>query len=157
MKKDLYIYLQDGDQGVYSIIGPVAHEFANDWLTKGNDARSAGHNIKVVDFWGDELQEYHEQAKSQGLSEVDSLDILDSPRDSSVDYKGNLPKYAQDSARNKLIKLLCKGKCRKTVLAELNVPYPGREQLKKAPMGQYKARCLKCNSVAQDNYNWYRD
>lgn len=157
MKKDLYIYLQDDDQGTYSIIGPVAHESADAWLDKGNNARSAGRNIKVLDFWGDELQAYHAHAKSQALSEVNFSEVLDSPRDSSSDYKGKLPKYAQNSPRDKLIKLLCKGKCGKITLAELNVPYPEKDQLKKAPMGQYKARCLKCNSVALDNYNWYRD
>ncbi|MDM5142362.1 hypothetical protein OB959_21605 [Aeromonas bestiarum] len=156
-QKNLYIYLQDNEQRAYSIKGPIDHESADDWLNQGNDARSAGRDISVLDFWEDELQAHHTHAKSLGLSEVDASDIIDSPRDSSADYKGKLPKYAQGASRGTLIKLLCKGKCGKTALAELNVVYPGREQLKKAPMGQYKARCLKCGAVAQDNYNWYRD
>lgn len=156
-QKNLYIYLQDNELRVYSIYGPIDHDSSGDWLNLGNDARSTGRDIRVLDFWEDELHEYHEHAKSLGLSEVDASNIIDSPRDSSKDYKGTLPKYAQGASRDRLIKLLCKGKCGKTVLAELNVMYPGREQLKNAPMGQYKARCLKCGTIAQDNYNWNRE
>ena len=68
-----------------------------------------------------------------------------------------IPKYAQTAARDKLVKILCKSKCGKVVWAELNLPYPGEETLKKAAMGEFQARCLKCGSIAEDNYNWYRD
>jgi len=66
-----------------------------------------------------------------------------------------IPKYAQSADPSRLVKILCKGSCGKVRLAELNLPYPGKELLKKAEMHKYRARCLYCGREAVDNYNWF--
>lgn len=71
-----------------------------------------------------------------------------------MNYEGPLPKYASKGERARLIRIFCKGKCRSQTWAELNLPYPGQEALKKAPISEYKAVCLKCGKLAFDNYNW---
>jgi hypothetical protein len=156
-QKHLYIYLEDKDQRIFSIEGPIDHDTADDWLDIGNSAVRSGRNLQIIDFWEEDLNGYVEHAKSRGFVKVYSNEIISSPRDRSAEYKKTLPKYAQNADREKLVKLLCKGKCGKVVWAELNSTYPGKEALKKASMGEFQARCLKCGSVAKDNYNWYRD
>ena len=157
-QKNLYVYLEDEDQRIFSIEGPIDHRAADDWLDIGNSARSSGRKLKVIDFWEENLGGHIEYAKSRGLVKVSSREIVSPPRDRSAEYSKTLPKYAQNAARDKLVKVLCKGKCGgKVVWAELNLPYPGKELLKKASMGEFQAHCLKCGSVSMDNYNWYRD
>ena len=68
----------------------------------------------------------------------------------------NLPIYARDKDKNRLMKHLCKDKCHSTRWGVLNKDYPGYSILKEAKMGEYKLTCLKCGNVAYDNYNWYR-
>ena len=156
-QKNLYIYIEDEEQNVFSIVGPIDHDTADDWLDIGNSAVGSGRSLQVIDFWEEDLKSHIEHAESRGFVKVQSTEIISSPRDRSAEYKKALPKYAQNADRDKLVKLLCKGKCGKVVWAELNSTYPGKETLKKASMGEFQARCLKCGSISQDNYNWYRD
>ena len=156
-QRNLYVYLEDADQGTYCIEGPIDHRSADDWLDIGNSARDSGRNLRVIDFWEEELGAYTAHAKSRGFSQVSSSEIIEAPRDRSAEYTKALPKYAQNASIDRLVKILCKGNCGKVVWAELNLPYPGKEALKKASMGEFQARCLRCGSIAKDNYNWYRD
>lgn len=156
-QRNLYIYIEDTDQGTYGIEGPIDHRSADDWLDIGNSARNSGRNIRVIDFWEEKLDAYTVHAKSRGLSQVSSSEIIEAPRDRSAEYTKAIPKYAQNVYRDRLVKIICKGKCDKVVWAELNFPYPGKEPLKKASIGEFQARCLRCSSIAKDNYNWYRD
>jgi len=156
-QKNLYVYIEDENQKNFSIEGPIDHYVAHDWLDIGNSARTSGRKLRVIDFWEEDLDRYIKHAKSRGLMEVSSKEIIPPPGDRSAEYKKALPKYAQNAARDKLVRGLCRGNCGKVVWAELNLPYPGKEALKNAPMGEFQARCLKCGSVAKDNYNWYRD
>lgn len=66
-----------------------------------------------------------------------------------------LPKYASKANINQLVKVLCKGKCGKTRWAEIQEPNPGLAKLKKSQVGDYHAKCLYCEKIAQDPYNWY--
>lgn len=159
MKKhnNLYIYIEDEEHKMFSIVGPVDHDTVNDWLDIGNSAAKSDQNLRIFDLWEEDLMEYIKNAESRGFMKVQSNEIISPPRDRSAEYKKALPKYAQNIDRNRLIKLLCKGKCGKVVWAELNSAYPGKEALKKASMGEYQARCIKCGKVALDNYNWFRD
>lgn len=156
-QKNLYIYIEDEDQKIFSIEGPIDHCAADDWLDIGNSASSYGRNLRILDLWEGDLDGHIEYAESRGFVKVSSREIISPPRDRSAEYKKSIPQYAQNAARNKLVKALCKGKCGKVVWAELNLPYPGKEALKNAPMGKFQTRCLKCGSIAKDNYNWYRD
>ena len=67
-----------------------------------------------------------------------------------------LPKYAQDTIKSRLVKIVCTGKCCCTRWAEMNVDFPGLDVLKKARFGKYMANCLKCGKEALDSDNWYR-
>ncbi len=156
-RKNLYIYIKDEDQIIFSFEGPIDHNTADDWLKVGISARRSGRNLRIIDVWEEDLNGHIEDAKSRGFVKVASREIIDPPRNRSGEYEKSLPQYAQNAARNKLVKLICRGKCGKVVWAELNLPYPGKETLKNEPMGKFKARCLKCGSIAKDNYNWYRD
>lgn len=70
--------------------------------------------------------------------------------------RGDLPKYAQKSAKSRLVKILCKHGCREERWAEMNVDYPGEGVIEVAEFGDYEATCLKCGVVAKDPYNWFR-
>ena len=72
------------------------------------------------------------------------------------EFIGRLPLYAKTADRRRVVKILCKGNCMKTELAEMTVDYPGARKLKEAQAGDYKARCLKCGYIARDPYNWDR-
>ena len=67
-----------------------------------------------------------------------------------------LPRYAQSTPDEFLVRVSCRGGCRGTTWARLNLPYPGKSAIRKAPFGKYRATCLKCGYEASDNYNWYR-
>jgi hypothetical protein len=67
-----------------------------------------------------------------------------------------LPDYAKGADPSRLVKLLCKGKCSRVRWAEMNQPYPGKTEMRKAEMGVYTATCLYCGKIAYDNYNWMR-
>jgi hypothetical protein len=76
--------------------------------------------------------------------------------DESITYTGSLPLYAKCGDRNRLVRLLCKGRCCATRWAEMTVDYPGEEVLHKTQVLDFAAACLKCGEVAHDPYNWYR-
>ena len=54
-QKNLYIYLEDKDQRIFSIEGPIDHDTADDWLDIGNSAVRSGRNLKIIDFWEEDL------------------------------------------------------------------------------------------------------
>jgi RNase P subunit RPR2 len=103
----------------------------------------------------DQLPDIDSYARQHDLTRTAIDEILESPIDRSKEFIGKLPQYAANADRNKIIRILCRD-CRKTVLALLNKPYPGENELRKAEMGDYTATCLKCGYQASDNYNWYR-
>ena len=138
-QKNLYVYLEDEDQKIFSIEGPIDHYVANDWLDIGNSARRSGQNLRIIDFWEEDLNGYIEHARSRGLVKVSSSEIISPPRDRSAEYKKALPKYAQNAARDKLVKVLCKGKCGKVVWAELTWVCTGYQKL--AALGPCDTRC----------------
>jgi len=90
-----------------------------------------------------EHPDYHERVK--GLSQ---------PPLASERLTG-LPKYAQSTPHNHLIRIGCP-RCGGTRYARLNAPYPGEAALDSAKPGTYWARCLKCGTTVDDHYNWYR-
>ena len=83
------------------------------------------------------------------------IELLDStPTPPTITKK--LPKYAISTPDRFLVKILCRGRCRSTSWARLNLPYPGKSAVRSAPIGKFRAVCLKCGYEATDNYNWYR-
>lgn len=65
-----------------------------------------------------------------------------------------LPAYAQAEDPRYLVRFHC-DVCGSSRWARLNKEYPGLEVIRQAKHGEYEARCLICNWVARDNYNWY--
>lgn len=63
-----------------------------------------------------------------------------------------IPKYAEGVPRQRLVQVLCKGRCGTTRYAEVSkVPWSrdGRD-----PDSELYATCLMCGRQARDNYNW---
>jgi len=150
-----YIYLEDYDKKLYSVIGPFSEDDSH-WIEAIQNQIDSGRKLQWQYAEPDQLKEIPQHAKGNDLKEVNSSSILQPPQDRSSDYLGNLPQYAQAADRSKLIKILCKGKCGQVRWAELNKAYPGKKTLREADMNVYEAKCLKCGKIAIDNYNWFR-
>jgi hypothetical protein len=69
-------------------------------------------------------------------------------------YMGSLPKYAKKPNRARVVKLWCK-MCTKSRWAQMNKRYPGEQALRKAPLGEFRAKCLYCGLIDRDNKRWY--
>ncbi|KAA9176554.1 MULTISPECIES: hypothetical protein [Delftia] len=157
MKKEneWLIYVQDNNLRQFSFIGPLQKNQIYQWLDVASKEQDNDREILFNEIELSNRLEYKNYAEALGFSET-KKDLLPLPKDRSNEYKGNIPKYANKADPERIIHILCKGKCKKTTLAEINRPYPGKETLKSASLGDYKATCLQCGHIAQDNYNWYR-
>lgn len=151
-----FIYIEDRDRKLFALAGPVQGRMVDDWIDVVVREQETGRELLGQEVTAERLAECRSHAKRNGFSEVESSEIVPTPRDRSNDYLGKLPAYASKADRSRAVQLLCKGKCGRGRWAELNRPYPGQDALRKAAMGEYKATCLRCGSVASDNYNWYR-
>jgi hypothetical protein len=75
-----------------------------------------------------------------------------------------VPKYARDANPDRLVRILCKGRCsergRRTHLswAAVQQPFPDPEVIRWATIRRhlhdYTAECLRCGSLARDPYGW---
>lgn len=151
-----FIYIQDHDQKLFALAGPVLGGQVDDWVDAVVREQEKGRELFCQDVTVAQIHECKTHAMGNGLSETNLEKLLAPPRDRSNDYRGKLPNYASKADRAKVVQVLCKGKCGAVRWAEMNKPYPGKEVLSKAKMGDYKAICLRCSSTAMDNYNWYR-
>ncbi len=158
MKKndEWFIYIEDQDQNLYALTGPILERFVDEWFAKVVHEQNAGRELSCQDIAREQLAEIKEHARKKGLSETDIHQIINAPIDRSDDYIGKLPKYAEAAVRAKVVHILCKGKCATGRWAEMNKPYPGKDKLRQAKHGEYEATCLRCGSIARDNYNWHR-
>jgi|SRR5579864_1969727 len=68
-----------------------------------------------------------------------------------------LPQYARHADPSRLVRLFCKGDSPHMAWAELNCEHPGKEALARAAAYQFKARCLRCGTIAADSYNWHSE
>lgn len=155
-KKEWFIYIEDYDTKKYCIAGPVTADNCSDWFDIIEAEQTSGRNIHFQEIQHSQLEEIPDHAKSNGLTVAQTAEIIHPPKDRSSEYVGSLPQYARRADRSKLVQMLCKGKCRTTRWAVLNKKYPGKDELKRAEFGEYKATCLKCGYEASYNYNWYR-
>lgn len=149
-----YIYLQDRDQKLYAIAGPVLGAQVDDWLAAIAQEQGNGRELIGQDISRSQLLESQSHAEINGLVETEAGQLLTAPRDKSNDYHGALPSYASKACQAKVIKILCKGKCGRSSWAEMDKPFPGKEVLRTAKFGEYNATCLRCGSIAKDGYNW---
>ena len=151
-----FIYIKDQDRKQFALAGPIPGRFVDDWIETVAMEQDSGRDLSCQEITSEQLSECRVHAKGLGLSEINSEQLITTPKDRSNDYLGKLPNYARNADRAKVVQLLCKGKCSGGRWAELNKIYPGKEALRKALMGEYKATCLRCGNTALDNYNWYR-
>lgn len=153
---DWYIFITDSDQKLFALAGPIQGHIVDDWIAAVAYEQQMGRDISCLDITKEQIVECCTQALCNGLSETNSTRIITSPIDRSNYYVGKLPNYASKADRARVVQLLCKGTCSAVRWAEMNNPYPGKTVLRSAQMGDYTATCLRCGSIAQDHYNWYR-
>ncbi len=154
--REWFIYLEDYDTNKYCIIGPINAQNQSHWFDMIEAQQETGRNIKTQEIQHSQLKEVPSYASARGLREAQPSELIQSPRQRIAEYKGALPRYAQRANRSKLVQMLCKGRCRKTRWAELNREYPGEDELKRASLREFRAKCLYCGHEQTDNYNWYR-
>lgn len=154
--KDLYIFIKDEDAKSFAVAGPIDPNDVDEWLVKEGEERNKGRRVTVMDVFEEYLVAGVQAAEDQKFILVSPNKIIVPPKDRSAEYRGSLPKYAQSADRDRVVSILCKGQCRAVRWAEMNKAYPGADALKKADMGEFKAKCLRCGSIARDNYNWTR-
>jgi len=150
-----YLVLVDHDSKMFNVIGPIVDD--TKWNNKIVELQHTGRNINCFDVPGSESvnDTINSYSRQTGYSFSQEL-IISIPEDHSMEYTGILPNYAQKADRKKLVKVLCKGDCRSTRWAEMNVNYPGQKALRNSDLGDYNAKCLKCGKVAKDSYKWHR-
>lgn len=150
------ILVMDYDKREYALSKPILIHSVTEWTNAIIEQQKTGRDISYSEFKAGGEEEHIRTAEQEGLvlSELDA--ILPDTYARSTEYVGKLPEYAASADRSKLVKILCKGTCRCERFAELNLKYPGIEQLCKAKMFKYTATCLICGYEASDNYNWSR-
>lgn len=152
-KKQFYYIIQDHDQKLFNYFGPISSD--NDWNWKVVEAQNIGRNLTVSSPWTeDELEHSIAFLRGREYQPTDKL-LVEAPPDRTAEFTGALPDYASSADRNRVVRFLCRH-CGTTRFGEMTVRYPGQEILRNSNLGAYSARCLKCGTVANDPYNWYR-
>ena len=154
--KDLYIFIKDEDTSTFGVTGPIPHHTVNEWIDVELAARKLGRRVSVFDHFEEHLEAVVKDIVQRNFKMVAPEKIIHLPKDRSAEYTGLLTTFAQNADRDRVVSLICKGRCRTSSWAELNAIYPGQEDLKKAPSGKFTAKCLRCGTVASDHYNWTR-
>lgn len=153
-RRQWQLIIVDEDSRQYAATGPLTDD--TDWNRRICEEQNKSRNIRCFSHDITDSANLMEWARESGLTQTDVNTIMAPPADRSCEYTGRLPKYANGSDRTRLVKILCRGPCGSTRLAQLNTQYPGQAALRKGPRGVYEARCLMCGYKATDNYNWFR-
>ena len=155
-KNIFYIYLVDKDKKIFNLLDPTNDDTA--WTKKIAEISSSGKNVMCFTDPADKskyekIKEYSDQT---GYTYTKTL-ITDKPESHNTEYRCNIPIYAKNADRKKLVRILCKGGCQnRNSLAQMNVDYPSREVLRNSKVGDYTAKCLRCGSIAKDCHKWTR-
>lgn len=129
----------------------------DEWNRKVEEAQKEGEGrqINSVAFKTEiEWLKAKEYFESSGLIFTNEP-LIEIPESRENEYMGILPGYAQKADRSRVISIFCR-KCCKQRWAEMFIPYPGKEVLRRSEVRDFKARCLWCNNIAYDCYNWTR-
>jgi len=135
----------DGDKCVQDLI---RHQAKKIFLVSSTDSKDFGWTnqfkpVHVIFDAKEENPEYHERV----------IQALNSASYEKISER--LPTYAATTPHDYLVRILCR-RCHITRWARLNAQYPGKSVLRSAPLGKYRATCLKCGYEATDNQNWFR-
>ena len=150
-----YLVIKDEDNYIFNVIGPIESDF--DWNQKITELQKTGRNIRCFMHPGSDSRESIIQMMSRSSEYRFSKQlIVEEPEDRSAEFAGPLPDYARNAHRRRVVRALCKGKCRMTRWIEMEVDFPGDEVLKNSQVSDYEAKCLKCGYLLRDPYNWYR-
>jgi len=151
--RQFYYFILDDDKKLFNCIGSISND--NDWNQMVVDAQKSGRNIHSSSVWEEEGSESSkDDLENRGYKYSEKL-LVHQPVDRSAEYSHSLPQYAGGADKNKIVQFLCHD-CRVVRYGEMNTNYPGQEILMNSNLGDYTARCLKCGSIANDPYNWYR-
>ena len=148
------LIIVDEDRKKYAFTGVITDH--DPWNHRVYEEQKKGCNIRCFSHEPTNDRELKAWESRSGVSLTTIEDILSPPEDTTAVYNGSLPNYAARTNRRRLVKILCRSKCRSTRWAEMDRDYPGKDVLKKAPMGVFHATCLVCGYIASDNYNWMR-
>ena len=153
--KEFFLILVDEEKKVFNVVGPMMDDA--EWNRRIVALQDAGRRVRCCTAEaGRSREEVVELYARQTGYKYSGIPIVKTPVNESPSYQGELPAYARAADRRRVVKLLCKGGCRTTRWAAMNVDYPGQEVLRKSQVGDFSATCLKCGRVARDPYNWYR-
>ena len=149
-----YLIIGDHDRKLFNVIGPMTND--THLTSEVYKAQQTGRNIYCTSAKGTTKEAAIEKYQSQfGYTYTEAL-LTDTPSYTHP-YKGHLPQYAQNADPNRIVRLMCKGKCGgETRYAEMTVDYPGEENLQGTQLGDFVAHCLMCGDEADDPYNWFR-
>lgn len=152
-RKTFYYFIKDFDQKLYNCIGPIWND--NEWNEEVVKCQKKGRNLRVSTARNkNQCNMLKEHLETKGLNYTKDLLVYE-PVDKSKEFIGNLPAYAKDANRNRIVRLLCHS-CSTTRFAEMNCTYPGQETLRKSQIFDFTAKCLECGHIEEDSYNWYR-
>jgi hypothetical protein len=148
--KTFFLILVNHDIRIFNVVGPISDDA--DWTNKIREIQRAGKNINSFTYSSTKSFDAIVNSYSKQTNYTFSrFLIIDHP-----EYRGTLPKYAENADRKKLVKILCKGQCATIRWAEMKVNYPGEEALENSQFGDFAAICLLCGQEAGDPYNWGR-
>ena len=150
--RTFYMLVLNSERKEFEILGPTSDDSpTSDAVAKEQEG---GRDINCQPVELDNRDSARRWVESQGFKEAFGLLKIKSEPPSR--YKGRLPQYAQAADPERVVQIFCKGECRESSWAEMNVPYPGKAELKKDSAGppKFRATCLRCGYVATDSYNW---
>jgi hypothetical protein len=151
--KPFHLVVVDDARKLFNVEGPMVDD--TPWIDRVIQAQQAGLEIRCMTGGPTRQEAVAAAANSLQYTWTDE-DLLSPPPDLSATYTGTLPQYAASGDRKRVIRALCRGRCRATRWAEMTTDYPGAATLKQAQGGDYRAHCLRCGYEAIDPYNWFR-
>jgi hypothetical protein len=153
--KPFYLIIIDEDRRVFNVVGPLHDD--EEWNSRVVEMQNKGRKVRCFSRHEPSSRDLIIAETSQGgpYKYSDRL-IIDRPEDKSAEYGGQLPSYARNANRKRVVQILCRGICRGVRWGEMNTDYPGEVILKNSQAPDFSARCLKCGYIAKDPYNWYR-
>lgn len=159
-----WIVIKDHKTGTFNMIGRLNDD--RPWDDAVCQAKQEGRPLGVETFDGNLSEVEVINRVRQGGFRLTEAPILASGVSSALrreqervaPYNGSLPQYAQGANRRRVVKIVCRGKCRggHTTWAEMTIDHPGDEKLRQLTHFDVTARCLRCGYEAKDPYNWFR-
>ena len=158
-KTEYWMIITDLDIKKFNIMGPVVDDTAitNQVRKLQDEGRTVECHSILADVSRESLaKSYSEQSQFRFSAKMNILGDNFQAETNTLSYAGSLPAYASSADRRKVVKVLCKGRCKKVRWAEMKEFFPGISHLRESQLGEFQATCLMCGKIALDCYNWTR-